>query len=102
MVIKMKDLIQFHIDGDKNKYMFKIQPPSKAIIKQYPRVNTKDERDKVINKVIDVQKKIFLGERLPEYEEEMLRNLEKIGILLKDILGKKCVKDLKELLEKNY
>ena len=61
MVIKMKDLIQFHIDGFKTSYMFKIQPPSKAIIKQYPMENTKDERDKVINKVIDIQKKIILS-----------------------------------------
>ncbi len=68
MVIKMKDLIQFHIDGFKTSYIFKIQPPSMTVIKHYENDNIKDERDKVINKVIDVQKKIFLGEILPEYE----------------------------------
>ena len=102
MVIKMKDLIQFHIDGFKNSYMFKIQPPSRTIIKTYPREGIQDEREKVINKVIDIQKKIFLGERLPEYEEEMHRSLKKIGSSLQKLLGTECIKDLRELLEKNY
>jgi len=102
MVIKMKDLIQFHIDGFKTSYMFKIQPPSMTIIKHHESDNIKDERDKVIKKVIDVQKKIFLGERLPEYEEEMHDSLKEIGTSLQDLLGVQCFKDLKELLEKNY
>ena len=59
MVIKMKDLIQFHIDGSKTSYMFKIQPPSMTIIKHHESDNIKDERDELIKKVIDIQKKYF-------------------------------------------
>ena len=101
MVIKMKDLIQFHIDGFKTSYTFKIQPPSMTVIKHYENHIT-DERDKIIKKVIGIQKKIFLGERLPEYVEEMHRSLDEIGISLQKLLGIECIKDLKELLEKNY
>ncbi|MFX1359948.1 MAG: CHAT domain-containing protein [Promethearchaeota archaeon] len=98
----MNDIIQFHIDGFKGSYIFKIQPPSMTIIKPYERLNTQDEREKVINKVMDIRKKILLGELLTESEDYMHNFLIKLGISIQKLMGIQCVKDLKELLEKYH
>ncbi|MFX0025345.1 MAG: CHAT domain-containing protein [Candidatus Hermodarchaeota archaeon] len=98
----MNEIIQFHIDGFKGSYIFKIQPPSMTIIKPYERLDIQDKREKVINKVMEIRKKILLGENLTESEEHMHKNLIKLGVSIQKLMGIQCVKDLKELLEKYH
>jgi len=98
----MNEIIQFHIDGFKGSYIFKIQPPSMTIIKPYERLDIQDKREKVINKVMNIRKRILLGEMLTETEENMHNNLIKLGISIQKLMGIQCIKDLKELLERYH
>ncbi len=98
----MNDIIQFHIDGFKDSYIFKIQPPSMTIIKSYEKLDIQDAREKVINKVMEIRKKVLLDEILTESEEYLHDNLMKLGTTVQKLMKRQCVKDLKELLEKYH
>jgi len=102
MVFEMNDIIQFHIDGFKDSYIFKIQPPSMTIIKSYKKLDIQDEREKVINKVMEIRKNVLIDEILMESEEYVHDNLMKLGITVQKLLKRQCVKDLKELLEEYH
>ncbi|MFX1586873.1 MAG: CHAT domain-containing protein, partial [Promethearchaeota archaeon] len=99
----MKDIIQFHIDGIKGSYLFKIQPPSMNIINYDENRNIKDKREKVINKVMGIRKNILLDETSVK-SEELHDNLMELGFSIQEelISDKLCLKDLKELLEEYH
>ncbi len=99
----MKEIIQFHIDGIKGSYLFKIQPPSMNIINYPEKRNIQDEREKVINKVMGIRKNILLDETSVK-SEELHDNLMKLGFSIQEklISDQLCLKDLKELLEEYH
>jgi len=100
--IFMKELIRFHIDETKGSYIFKIEPPSAAQIKPFPKQDKMIEREKLVKKVMNIRNKILDRENLTGLEEEFRWDLLKIGKSIQELMDPKCVKDLRGLLAKYH
>jgi len=100
--IYMKELIRFHIDETKGSYIFKIEPPSAAQIKPFEKQERKDERQKLVEKVMKIRNKILEKENLTGLKEEFQDDLEKIGHSIKKLMSPECLKDLRGLLAKYH